>query len=560
MKETRCILCGSNFYEVVYSFQNEDNDTTRLMEYKITQNTLKAPPARIVRCRNCNLIYVNPREDIDIIISAYQKMQDDGYIAEEKGRRESARIVLKRISKLTQAGKILDIGCATGFLLDEARKMGWKLYGIEISEWGCKFAREKLNLENVLQGELKADMFPHNYFDAIVMLDVVEHLIDPRSILDTIRRILKPNGVLCMSTPDVDSFLSRILKARWWGIQRAHLSYFSKETLKEMLSASGFKVIKSRSHARIFSVGYWCIRLSGYNNPICKAFTFLLEVLPKTSLMKLNLYDQIEVYAKKIKALRYIDDDERGENIQKRDMKVVVVLPAYNAAKTLALTLKDIPKDIVDDVILVDDKSKDNTVEVARGLGLKVFTHPQNKGYGANQKTCYAKALEMGAEIVVMVHPDYQYDPKIIPHLIEPIKEGKADAVFGSRMMKGGALEGGMPVWKHNANILLTAIENVILGTYLTEYHSGFRAYSAKYLKTVNFMANSDGFVFDTEIIIQGLLHYLKIDEIPIKTRYFDEASTIKLIPSTIYGISILITLFKFIIHKKTFFKFNQFK
>src|SRR3989338_175305 len=221
-------------------------------------------------------------------------------------------------------------------------------------------------------------------------------------------------------------------------------------------------------------------------------------------------------------------------------MKTIIVLPAYNAAKTLKITLDDIPKDVVDDIILVDDASKDDTVEVARQLGLKVFVHEKNKGYGGNQKTCYAKALELGADIVVMVHPDYQYDHKVIPQLIEPIKNGSADAVFGSRMMKGGALEGGMPLWKHNANILLTAVENVIFHTYLTEYHSGFRAYSAKLLKNIRFADNSDGFVFDTEIIVQALIKGFRIDEIPIRKRYFPEASTVRFWQGVRYGLGIL--------------------
>ncbi len=240
-------------------------------------------------------------------------------------------------------------------------------------------------------------------------------------------------------------------------------------------------------------------------------------------------------------------------------MKTIVVFPAYNAAKTLKKTLDDIPREFVDDIILVDDASKDNTVEAAKQLGLKVFTHEKNKGYGGNQKTCYSKAIELGADIVVMVHPDYQYDPKVIPNLIEPIKKGEADAVFGSRMMKGGALEGGMPLWKHNANILLTAIENVVLHTYLTEYHSGFRAYSTKVLKNIRFLDNSDGFVFDTEIIVQILLKGFKIDEIPIRTRYFPEASTVRFWQGVRYGLGILRTMFKYILHTKGIIKFKQF-
>jgi len=240
--------------------------------------------------------------------------------------------------------------------------------------------------------------------------------------------------------------------------------------------------------------------------------------------------------------------------------RVTIVLPAYNAAKTLKRTMDDIPPGVSDEVLLVDDCSRDDTVKIARELGLLVVVHPKNLGYGGNQKTCYAWALERGADVVVMLHPDYQYDPKVVPELIQPILEGRSDAVFGSRMMKGGALEGGMPLWKHNANILLTAVENVVLSTYLTEYHSGFRAYSRRALERVAFKKNSSGFVFDTEIIVQLLVHGFKIEEIPIKTRYFDEASTIGFWSSVRYGFAILWTLSKFLLHRYTFIKFSQFR
>ena len=233
-------------------------------------------------------------------------------------------------------------------------------------------------------------------------------------------------------------------------------------------------------------------------------------------------------------------------------------MPAYNAGKTLVKTYNDLPRELIDEVVLVDDASRDDTVAVAKTLPIHVVVHPKNRGYGGNQKTCYEKALERGADIVVMVHPDYQYDPKIIPQLIEPIRHGHADAVFGSRMVKGGALEGGMPLWKHNANILLTAFENVMLGTYLTEYHSGFRAYSARLLKTVNTQANSDGFIFDTEIIVQALFHHFKIDEVPIRTRYFEEASSIRLGPSIFYGLSILGVMFRYFLHTRGLFRYKK--
>lgn len=239
--------------------------------------------------------------------------------------------------------------------------------------------------------------------------------------------------------------------------------------------------------------------------------------------------------------------------------RVIVVLPAYNAEKTVQKTVADIPRGVADEIILVDDASHDRTVDIAKRLGLTVFTHPKNKGYGANQKSCYTMALKRGADLVVMLHPDYQYDPKVVPELIRPIAEGKADAVFGSRMMKGGALKGGMPLWKHNANILLTALENVILQTYLTEYHSGFRAYHRRVLERIPIHLNSDGFVFDTEIIVQLLIHGFKIEEVPIQTRYFDEASTIGFWPSLWYGLQILKTLLKYLLHQHSIWRFKQF-
>ncbi len=243
----------------------------------------------------------------------------------------------------------------------------------------------------------------------------------------------------------------------------------------------------------------------------------------------------------------------------KRGKKIVVVMPAYNAAKTLERTLADIPMDWVDDIILVDDHSRDGTADLARKLGLRVFVHDRNRGYGGNQKTCYIEALKLGAEIMIMIHPDHQYDPTVIPGLAAPILEGMCDAVFGSRMLGGRPLEGGMPKWKYLANIFLTALENATFYMYLTEYHSGLRAYSRRYLETVAFKANSDDFVFDTEIIAQGVLHGLRIREIPIETRYFKEASQIGLGRSIVYGLSILKTLVKFKLHKKGLARFAMF-
>jgi glycosyltransferase involved in cell wall biosynthesis len=239
--------------------------------------------------------------------------------------------------------------------------------------------------------------------------------------------------------------------------------------------------------------------------------------------------------------------------------KTVIVLPAYNAEKTLLRTLHEIPEPFREHVILVDDASKDKTVETAKQAGLTVFVHPKNRGYGGNQKTCYTEALKMGADIVVMLHPDHQYDATVIPEMVDPIIAGKADAVFGSRMLGGKPLEGGMPGWKYIANVFLTAFANIVFRRFLTEIHSGFRAYSRKYLETVRIMENSDDFIFDTEIIAQGMINNLTFWEVPIVTRYFPEASSISFRRSVIYGFGILKVLFKFAAHRAGIIQYQQF-
>jgi len=227
--------------------------------------------------------------------------------------------------------------------------------------------------------------------------------------------------------------------------------------------------------------------------------------------------------------------------------KVVVVMPAYNAARTLSFTYQNIPSEVVDEVLLVDDASKDETVRIASGFHLKVVRHPHNVGYGGNQKTCYMEALRDGADIVVMLHPDGQYDPRLIPQIIEPIKKGVADFVLGSRLMqKGGALKGGMPLYKFLANRFLTLIENFILGQKLSEMHTGYRAYSRSFLEKVPFLRNSNDFVFDSQIIAQAVAFKLRIAEVPVSTKYFKEASSVNFRVSLIYGLKTLWTVFKF--------------
>ncbi len=221
--------------------------------------------------------------------------------------------------------------------------------------------------------------------------------------------------------------------------------------------------------------------------------------------------------------------------------KVVVVLPAYNAEKTLEQTYKEIPLDVVDELILVDDASKDNTVEKARALGIHhVIKHEKNKGYGGNQKTCYTKALEVGADIVIMLHPDYQYTPKLLMAMISIIGNDVYPVVLASRILGGGALKGGMPMYKYVFNRMLTLTQNILLGEKLSEYHTGYRAFSKQVLTSIKFMNNSDDFVFDNQMLSQIFYAGFQIAEVTCPTKYFEEASSINFSRSMTYGIGCL--------------------
>jgi glycosyltransferase involved in cell wall biosynthesis len=226
--------------------------------------------------------------------------------------------------------------------------------------------------------------------------------------------------------------------------------------------------------------------------------------------------------------------------------RVCVVMPAYNAERTLRRTVAEIDRALVDDIIVVDDASNDRTAHVARELGLEVLVHPKNRGYGGNQKTCYTEALSLGADIVVMVHPDYQYSPRLLPAMTGMIASGHFDCALGSRILGVGALRGGMPLWKYAANRILTFFENVMLGYKLAEYHTGYRAFSRRLLQSLPLEENSDDFVFDNQMLAQALWFGFEIGELSCPTRYFAEASSINLKRSIRYGFGVLATALQY--------------
>ncbi|MFQ6131901.1 MAG: glycosyltransferase family 2 protein [Armatimonadota bacterium] len=239
-----------------------------------------------------------------------------------------------------------------------------------------------------------------------------------------------------------------------------------------------------------------------------------------------------------------------GEHALAARRRIAVIMPAYNAAATLEKTYRDLPERWADDVILVDDASIDGTADIARRLGLHVIVHPRNRGYGGNQKTCYQAALRRGADIVVMLHPDYQYDPRRVAALVEPILSDRADVVLGSRLADGRALANGMPLYKYVANRFLTALENLVFRTNHTELHTGLRAYQRRVLETIPFEQNSDDFVFDSQVIAQVRHFGFRLAEIPVSARYMPEASSIGLKRSMVYGLQTLLTLARYCLHR----------
>jgi glycosyltransferase involved in cell wall biosynthesis len=239
--------------------------------------------------------------------------------------------------------------------------------------------------------------------------------------------------------------------------------------------------------------------------------------------------------------------------------KVVVVMPAYNAGRTLARTLSEVPMDLVDEIVVVDDASGDDTVEVARRLGLRTLVHEQNRGYGANQKTCYAEALRLGGDIVVMLHPDYQYSPKLLPAMIALVADGPYDVVLGSRILGGSARRGGMPFYKYVSNRMLTFVQNLLCGAKLSEYHTGYRAFRAEVLRRLPLLENSDDFVFDNQMLAQALHAGFEFGEVSCPTAYFEEASSINFRRSLRYGVGVLGVAAQFFLQRRGWARFPIF-
>jgi SAM-dependent methyltransferase len=494
----------------------------------------------LFRCADCHAVHQPSLPGGASLQDLYRGMADEAYLDEEAGRRATANRLLDLIEPGRATGRLLDVGCGHGLLLDEARKRGYDAAGLELSAGNAAYAREKLGL-SVREVPLE-ELGPEEdgRWDVVVLADVIEHLGDPVGALERCQALLAPGGALLVVTPDPSSTAARLAGPRWWGYLPAHTILLPRALLRELMAARGLVIARDVAFVRTFSLGYWVSGLAE-RSPRLAALRRGAKALGRQ--VSLSLGDERVIVARKVPVRepeRPLFADRGG------DVKVHIVLPAYGAEKTVAQVATELPEDAADRALLVDDASPDETTTVALREGFDVIRHPVNRGYGANQMTCYQRSLLDGADVVVMVHADNQYDPGLIPEMVAPIVEGRADVVLGSRLLHDRAIMGGMPRWKWVGNRFLTGIENRAFRRSFSEYHTGYRAFSAEFLRSIAFLRNSDAFVFDQEIFAQAVAAGARVEEVPIPTRYFREASSVSFFKSVDYGLRTLAVLARY--------------
>jgi SAM-dependent methyltransferase len=496
----------------------------------------------LFRCRECGTVQQPSLPQGSMLHDLYREMSDQHYLAEERGRRITARRLLDLLAGQVPGGRMLEVGCGHGLLLDEARRRGYEVEGIELSEEAARHARDALGLP-VREISLEHRGLDRERYDVIVMIDVLEHLDDPTGAIRRCHELLAPGGALLVATPDPSAPIARLAGRRWWSYIPAHNCLIPRATLRELISSGGLVLAVDLALRRTFSLSYWLRGLGERTGRIDSWLGRLLPRLPQTWTVSLSLGDERVVMARKTEVR---EPDRPRVTPRRAGSTVHVVLPAYNAERTVGQVAEAIPVQAVDRALLVDDASSDGTAEAALAAGLAVLQHPTNRGYGANQKSCYVRAALDGADIVVMVHADDQYDPAFVAAMVKPIEAGLADVVMGSRLLDDDAIAGGMPRWKWVGNRALTCVENWAFGRNFSEYHTGYRAFSVPFLRTIPFLRNSDDFVFDQEIFVQLVDRGARVVELAIPTRYFLEASSVSFRASVVYGLKTLLLLFRF--------------
>jgi SAM-dependent methyltransferase len=433
----------------------------------------------LYRCTECGTVQQPSLPDAEGLHDLYRAMSDQRYLLEEEGRRETARRLLDRLTPHVPMGRLLDIGCGYGLLLDEARLRGYDVLGIELSDDSIRHARETLGLP-VLQGTLEDVGLEPGSFDAIVMSDVIEHLADPVRTLELCGALLAPGGALVIATPDPSSATAHIAGGRWWSYLLAHHCLLPRRTVRELLEAQGLVLVGEHPYVRVFTGRYWLEGMAGRGGPAAVVAQVAARVLPSGRLLAATMGDDRTYIARRIEILT-----PENPIVSDRDgpLKVHLTIPARNSARAVERLADELPPDAIDRALLVDDASTDGTPERALAAGLEVLARPSARGEGAGLRTCYAAATLAGADVVVALTGDGRCDPALISELTRPIEEGRADAVIGRRY---------------------------------AEDRTACAAYSTKLLRSIAFLRNSDGPVFERELRAQLEASGARVIELPL--------------------------------------------
>jgi 2-polyprenyl-3-methyl-5-hydroxy-6-metoxy-1,4-benzoquinol methylase len=477
------------------------------------------------RCARCGVLQARVVEHE--LKTAYAKMVDEAYVAEEDARRATCRKLLSAANAdLTGAGPplVLDIGCGVGLLLDEARRLGWRTRGVELSDWAVRRARHR-GLD-VFQGALEEAGFEPNSFDAVFMIDVLEHLADPVRTLATVSRVLRPGGVLCLVTPNPASTAARVLGKRWWGLLPGHVVLFPHRQLCELLCTLGLAVRSQRPGALRFSLDYWLASAGEYLPGMALVRRGLRMARLDRLILPVNLLDERVVVATKLESGRREEAGPSG-----------LVLPIQTAQGTFQAAGVRLLKGFAAWTLLPPQQPAGAAAAARRLSGGTLPGPTARRAYGTTRKACLLRATEHDAAAVVMLQAENDYDPELVARLAEPVLGGQADLVLGNRDLSDPELARHMPAWKLVGNRALSALQNRALGTRMSEFHTGYRAVSPRFLATVPWVRAADDLVFDQETLIQAHRLGLRVVEVVLPTRYFVHASPVGPLDSVRYGL-----------------------
>ena len=533
MPATTCRICG--VAELTLAYEGTTASPTGEQVAPTRHHPGEQP--ELHRCGRCGVLQARVIEHE--LKTAYTRMVDEAYVAEEAARRATARKLLAAASPHLGGDRpplVLDVGCGVGLLLDEARRRGWRTQGVELSDWGVRRARH-LGLD-VFQGTLEEAGFAPNSYDAVFMIDVLEHLADPVRTLARVAQVLRPGGVLCLVTPDADSAAARVLGRRWWGMLPGHVVLFPHRRLCELLRTVGFGIRSQRPGALRFSLDYWIGTAGGY----LPGMTLLWRGLRLAGLDRLtvpvNLLDERVVVATKL-------ESERAEPIPSG-----LVMPVQTEQGTFQAAGVRLLKGFAAWTLLKPQRHAGAAAAARRLTGGTVPGPTASREYGATRKACLLRAIEHDAAAVVMLQAENDYDPELVARLAEPVLSGQADLVLGSRDLSDPELARHMPTWKLVGNRALSALQNRTLGLRMREFHTGYRAVSPRFLVTVPWVRAADDLLFDQETMIQAHRLGLRIAEVVLPSRYFVRASPVGPLDSARYGLSTIGLLARDRVHR----------